>query len=74
LTVQIITGLLLTLHYAPHISLAFDLMEHIMRDVNYGWLFRFAHSNGASFFFIVVYIHMARAFYYFSFALPRHPL
>jgi len=45
-----------------------------MRDVNYGWLFRFAHSNGASFFFIVVYIHMARAFYYFSFALPRHPL
>ena len=67
LVFQIITGIILSLHYAPHISVAFDSLEHIMRDVNNGWLLRYLHSNGASFFFFVVYIHIARGLYYFSY-------
>lgn len=67
LVFQIITGLVLSLHYAPHISVAFDSLEHIMRDVNNGWLLRYLHANGASFFFFVVYMHIARGLYYFSY-------
>lgn len=52
------------MHYCSDISLAFYSIEHIMRDVNYGWMLRYAHSNGASFFFIVVYLHIARSLYY----------
>ena len=54
LVIQIISGLLLSLHYTPQIDLAFSSVEHIMRDVNGGWLFRYIHANGASMFFIVV--------------------
>jgi quinol-cytochrome oxidoreductase complex cytochrome b subunit len=74
LAIQIATGLFLSFHYAPHVTIAFDAMEHIMRDVNYGWLIRFGHCNGASFFFVAVYTHMGRAFYYNSFLLPRQHL
>jgi len=69
LAVQIITGLFLAMHYVPAIDLAFSSVEHIMRDVHYGWLFRYLHSNGASFFFIVVYAHMFRSLYYSSFSI-----
>ena len=62
------------MHYTPHVDLAFDSVEHIMRDVNYGWLLRYAHSNGASMFFIVVYIHIARGLYYGSYLYPRRLL
>jgi len=51
LVVQILTGIFLAMHYTPHIDLAFNSVEHIMRDVNYGWLIRYTHANGASFFF-----------------------
>jgi ubiquinol-cytochrome c reductase cytochrome b subunit len=71
LVLQILTGIFLAMHYAPHIDLAFNSVEHIMRDVNYGWLVRYAHSNGASFFFICVYIHIARGLYYGSYTKPR---
>ena len=60
LVIQIITGVILAMHYTPHTSMAFDSVEHIMRDVNYGWLLRYVHANGASMFFIAVYIHMFR--------------
>ena len=60
LAVQIITGITLAMHYTPHIDLAFSSVEHIMRDVTYGWLLRYVHANGASMFFIVVYLHMFR--------------
>jgi group I intron endonuclease len=71
LGLQILTGVFLAMHYAPHIDLAFNSVEHIMRDVNYGWLVRYGHSNGASFFFICVYIHIARGLYYGSYTKPR---
>ena len=58
LIIQILTGLFLAMHYTPHIDLAFGSVEHIMRDVNNGWLIRYMHANGASFFFIVVYSHI----------------
>lgn len=58
LLVQLITGVLLTAHYTPHVSLAFASIEHIMRDVNDGWLFRYFHSNGASIFFLCIYLHI----------------
>ncbi len=74
LVVQIVTGIVLSMYYTPHIDLAFDSVEHIMRDVNYGWLLRYVHSNGASFFFIVVYIHIFRSFYYGSYMYPRELL
>lgn len=74
LFIQIFTGLSLAMHYVPDISFAFFSVEHIMRDVNYGWLVRYVHANGASMFFIVVYIHMLRGLYYGSFIRPRQLL
>ena len=74
LITQIITGVILAMHYAPNSLLAFDSIEHIMRDVNYGWLIRYAHSNGSSMFFIAVYIHMFRGLYYGSYKEPREVL
>lgn len=72
LVIQIITGILLAMHYTPHVDLAFTSLEHIMRDVNYGWLLRYIHANGASMFFIVVYIHIFRGLYFGSYTKPRH--
>ena len=74
LIIQIITGILLAMHYTPEINLAFISVEHIMRDLNYGWLLRYIHANGASMFFIVVYIHTFRGIYYSSFLHPRQGL
>jgi len=72
--IQIVTGIFLAMHYTPHIDLAFLSVEHIMRDVNYGWLVRYIHANGASAFFLVVYIHMFRGLYYGSYTYPRELL
>lgn len=72
LIIQILTGILLAMHYTPHVDLAFASLEHIMRDVNYGWLLRYVHANGASMFFIIVYIHMFRGLYFGSYTKPRH--
>ncbi|MBO0756471.1 MAG: cytochrome b N-terminal domain-containing protein, partial [Bradyrhizobiaceae bacterium] len=74
LAVQIITGIVLVMHYTPEATLAFDSVEHIMRNVNYGWLLRYLHSNGASMFFVAVYIHMFRGMYYGSYKEPREVL
>lgn len=74
LVIQIVTGIWLSMHYTPHILYAFDSVEHIMRDVNFGWLLRYVHANGASMFFIVVYIHIARGLYYGSYKAPRELL
>ena len=74
LGVQIITGIVLAMHYTPHVDLAFKSVEGIMRDVNYGWLLRYLHSNGASMFFIAVYIHIFRGMYYGSYKEPREVL
>ncbi len=74
LVVQIVTGIVLAMHYTPDSNMAFDSVEHIMRDVNYGWLLRYLHSNGASFFFIAVYIHIFRGIYYGSYKAPREVL
>jgi quinol-cytochrome oxidoreductase complex cytochrome b subunit len=71
LSVQLVTGIFLAMHYAPNINLAFLSVEHIMRDVNYGWLIRYIHANGASFFFLAVYIHIFRGLYSGSYAKPR---
>lgn len=71
LGLQIVTGVLLAIHYTPSVDLAFISVEHIMRDVNYGWLLRYLHANGASFFFIFVYLHVARGLYYGSYRSPR---
>ena len=60
LVLQIVTGIILAMHYAPDAAIAFDSTEHIMRDVNWGWLMRYAHANGASMFFVVVYLHIFR--------------
>lgn len=74
LVIQILTGIFLAMHYTPHIDLAFNSVEHIMRDVNNGWLIRYAHANGASFFFIVVYVHIFRGLYYGSYITPREKI
>jgi quinol-cytochrome oxidoreductase complex cytochrome b subunit len=74
LLVQILTGILLAMHYTPEMSLAFLSVEHIMRDVNNGWLLRYTHANGASIFFLVVYVHVFRGIYYGSFMHPRQAL
>jgi quinol-cytochrome oxidoreductase complex cytochrome b subunit len=74
LVIQIITGIFLAMHYTPHVDLAFNSVEHIMRDVNNGWLLRYLHANGASMFFIVVYSHMFRGIYYGSYMYPRQHL
>ena len=71
LAIQIVTGIVLAMHYTPDSTLAFDSVEHIMRDVNAGWLLRYLHSNGASMFFIAVYIHIFRGLYYGSYKAPR---
>lgn len=67
LIVQILTGLFLAIHYVAHVDLAFFSVSHLVRDVNYGWLLRFIHANGASFFFIFLYLHVGRGLYYGSF-------
>ena len=64
---QVLSGVLLAMHYSPEISLAFNSLEHIMRDVSAGWLIRYCHSGGASMFFIIVYIHIGRALYFRSY-------
>lgn len=74
LAIQIVTGITLAMHYAPHVDNAFNSVERIMRDVNFGWLIRYVHANGASFFFIAVYIHMFRGLYYGSYKEPRELL
>lgn len=74
LAAQIVTGVVLVMHYTPNASLAFASVEHIMRDVNYGWLLRYAHANGASMFFLALYIHMFRGMYYGSYKEPREVL
>jgi ubiquinol-cytochrome c reductase cytochrome b subunit len=74
LVVMIVTGIVLAMHYTPHTSMAFDSVERIMRDVNFGWLIRYIHMNGASMFFIVVYIHVFRGLYYGSYKNPRELL
>ena len=74
LVIMILTGVFLVMNYTPHTSMAFDSVERIMRDVNYGWLIRYLHMNGASMFFIVVYIHMFRGLYYGSYRAPREIL
>ncbi len=74
LGVQIATGVVLAMHYSPQSDMAFDSIEAMMRDVNYGWLLRYLHSNGASFFFIAVYIHIFRGIYYGSYKAPREVL
>ena len=71
---QIVTGVWLAMHYQPSASEAFNSVEHIMRDVNYGWLLRYMHANGASMFFIAVYVHMFRNLYYGSYKAPREVL
>ena len=74
LIIQIVTGVFLAIHYTPHTDLAFASVEHIIRDVNNGWFLRYAHANGASFFFIIVYFHIFRSLYYGSFNHPREIL
>ena len=74
LLVQIITGIILSMHYTAHVDHAFISIEHIMRNVNHGWLIRYIHMNGASFFFIVVFIHIFRGLYYGSYKAPRELL
>ncbi|BBC71357.1 cytochrome b [Altererythrobacter sp. B11] len=71
LVLQIVTGVIMAMHYAPNANIAFDSIEHTMRDVNWGWLMRYAHANGASAFFVVVYIHIFRGLFYGSYKAPR---
>ena len=74
LVVQILTGVVLAMHYAANSAIAFDSVEKIMRDVNWGWMLRYMHANGASFFFIAVYLHIFRGLYYGSYKAPREVL
>ncbi len=74
LATQIVTGIVLAMHYTPHVDHAFNSVEHIMRDVNYGWMLRYIHANGASMFFLAGYIHMLRGMYYGSYKEPREVL
>src|SRR5512147_1910200 len=74
LVIMIATGVFLAMHYTPHVDYAFESIERIMRDVNYGWLIRYIHMNGGSMFFIVVYIHIFRGLYYGSYKAPRELL
>jgi ubiquinol-cytochrome c reductase cytochrome b subunit len=74
LVVQILTGIVLAMHYAANTAVAFSSVEHIMRDVNWGWMLRYMHANGASFFFIAVYLHIGRGLYYGSYKAPRELL
>ena len=74
LVVQLLTGIVLVMHYTPNTLMAFTSVEHIMRDVNWGWLIRYMHANGASMFFVAVYIHILRGIYYGSYKAPREIL
>jgi ubiquinol-cytochrome c reductase cytochrome b subunit len=74
LAVQIVTGIVLAMHYVASADMAFESVEKIMRDVNYGWLLRYIHSNGASMFFLAVYVHIFRGLYYGSYKAPREVL
>ncbi|MEO8557714.1 MAG: cytochrome b N-terminal domain-containing protein [Rhodospirillales bacterium] len=74
LVLMIVSGIALAMHYTPHVDYAFNSVERIMRDVNFGWLLRYMHMNGASFFFIAVYVHIFRGMYYGSFKAPRELL
>jgi len=74
LVIMIVTGVVLAMHYTPNADLAFNSVERIMRDVNYGWLLRYIHMNGASMFFLIVYIHLFRGLYYGSYKYPRELL
>ena len=74
LVIMIVTGIVLAMSYTPHVDFAFQSVERIMRDVNHGWLLRYIHMNGASFFFIVVFIHIFRGLYYGSYKAPRELL
>jgi ubiquinol-cytochrome c reductase cytochrome b subunit len=74
LVIMIVTGIVLAMHYTPHVDHAFDSVERIRRDVPFGWLIQFIHMNGASFFFILVYIHIFRGLYYGSYKSPREIL
>ncbi|MFY9625578.1 MAG: cytochrome c1 [Rhodoplanes sp.] len=74
LIIQIVTGVVLVMHYTPNVDMAFNSVELTMRDVNYGWLLRYLHANGASMFFLAVYIHMFRGIYYGSYKEPREVL
>ena len=74
LVIMIVSGIVLAMSYMPHVNFAFESVERIMRDVNYGWLLRYTHMNGGSMFFIVVYIHMFRGMYYGSYKEPRELL
>ena len=71
LVIQILTGIFLAMHYCPNVDLAFASVEHIMRDVNYGWAVRYVHANTASFFFLFMYFHVGRGLYYGSYKSPR---
>ena len=71
LVIQLITGIFLAMHYIPNAELAFSSVEHIMRDINNGWFIRYLHANGASMFFLVVYVHLFRGLYYGSYSHPR---
>lgn len=71
LVLQIVTGVVLAMHYAANDAVAFSSVEHIMRDVNWGWAMRYAHANGASAFFVVIYLHIFRGFFYSSYKAPR---
>lgn len=71
LVIQLLTGIFLAMHYTSHIDYAFNSIEHIMRDVNFGWLIRYIHANGASMFFVVVYSHIFRGLYFGSYMYPR---
>jgi quinol-cytochrome oxidoreductase complex cytochrome b subunit len=74
LVIMIVTGVVLAMHYTPNADLAFDSVERIMRDVNYGWMLRYIHATGASMFFAIVYIHLFRGLYYGSYKYPRELL
>jgi len=74
LIIMIVTGIFLAMHYTPHVDMAFASVERIVRDVNYGWLMRYLHMNGASMFFLIVYIHVFRGLYYGSYKPPRELL
>ena len=74
LVLQVVTGIFLAMHYRADIALSFDSIQHIMREVNYGWLLRYMHATGASAFFFVIFVHMARTLYYGSYRAPRELL
>ncbi|EJL30081.1 cytochrome b N-terminal domain-containing protein [Novosphingobium sp. AP12] len=71
LTIQIVTGIVMAMHYAANTAVAFDTIEMTVRDVNWGWLMRYMHANGASAFFVVIYVHIFRGFFYGSYKAPR---